>query len=433
MSFAGSLNERYFDGKLSPEVMALIGLVDDQRPEVHRFVDRMFSHMHRRRMGATEFSEGLAWVTGYFLQNILPGAWGTIPPITQRGRHSKIDDYLTKNPWRPMTDGDRLLDLGCGFPPVTTLDTADRYATLNIVGADPSFGAYLVREANGDYAVFSEAAELIYFQPGAMDADRWTAMYADPRETRRRFTAHLYDLRGLLPELAAGVASVSKDGVELVRNPLAGFERENVTFRQQGIGTAGLSGFAAARCFNVLMYFDDPFRRKALQWLAGTLTDGGISVTGANWSGSRWARYCVHRAEGGTMVAKEFAFSIENVRPLEIISFFALHDDDHDLALLTSLIGVLRGDDSFSRDIDSRMDELQNEVLMCPRKPNGYLGGRPEDLDPKRLMGYAEMIGSTLEREGFHERAVQVLQRSGFRSWINCVGHVAVDPASIRA
>jgi len=47
---------------------------------------------------------------------ILPGAWGgSVPPITQKGRHSAIDDYLARNPWRPLRDGDRLLDLGCGF------------------------------------------------------------------------------------------------------------------------------------------------------------------------------------------------------------------------------------------------------------------------------------------------------------------------------
>jgi hypothetical protein len=170
MSFIRKLNGQYFRDGLSPEVMALLAPIDDQRVEVQQFVARMFQQMHRQRTDARDFSERLAFVTTALLQHILPGAWGAIPPITQTGRHAAIDDYLARNPWRPLGAGDRLLDLGCGFPPVTTLETAERFPQVSIVGADPSFGEYLVREANGDYAVFDAHEKLLYFQPTARSA-----------------------------------------------------------------------------------------------------------------------------------------------------------------------------------------------------------------------------------------------------------------------
>jgi hypothetical protein len=33
-----------------------------------------------------------------------------------------------------------------------------------------------------------------------------------------------------------------------------------------------------------------------------------------------------------------------------------------------------------------------------------------------------------LEREGLAERAAAALRKAGLDAWVNCVGHVAIDP-----
>ncbi len=431
MSFIRRLNREYFGDGLSPDVLALLGPIDDQRAEVQQFVVRMFRQMHRRRTDARDFSERVALVAGALLQHLLPGAWGAIPPITQAGRHAAIDDYLARNPWRPLGAGDRLLDLGCGFPPVTTLESADRFPRVSIVGADPSFGEYLVKEGSGDYAVFDAHDRLLYFQPAARSTERWRAMFTDPDQTRQRFAAHLAALRAHLPETSPVSRYVSKDGVEIIRNPIAGFERLNVSFRRLGIGESGLQGFTAARCFNVLYYFDLAFQQESLAWLSDTVVEGGISLTGADWTRSRCARYSVHRRERGGVMAKEFAFSIDNIRPFDLVTFFALHDDDPGTALMSQLIGVLRDDAPFREDSDRRMDEVQQELGYCARKADGYLGGAPASLAAEDAMLAPDRIGTALEQDGFPERAVEVLIRNGYRAWVNCVGHVAVDPLQL--
>lgn len=81
-------------------------------------------------------------------------------------------------------------------------------------------------------------------------------------------------------------------------------------------------------------------------------------MTGMNWSRSRKARYATYRAENGGLVPKEFAFSVENIRPVEILTWFALHDDDFETATLAELIGTIRADDGFRSDFDSRMDDI---------------------------------------------------------------------------
>ena len=76
-----------------------------------------------------------------------------VPPITLEGRHSGIDEYMARNRWRKLEKGNRFLDLGCGFPPKTTLDSAKRFPESQLTGADPSFGRYLVQDPNGDYGI----------------------------------------------------------------------------------------------------------------------------------------------------------------------------------------------------------------------------------------------------------------------------------------
>jgi hypothetical protein len=429
MSFIDRMNSQYFDGRLSQNVLTLLEPVNGERPDVRGFVERMCRLMRRQGLDARDFPEFLAWVVSMFIPKMLPNAWGgAVPPITQQGRHADIDEYLAKNPWRRIGDGERLLDLGCGFPPMTALDTANRFPGVDLTAADPSFGRYLVREANGDYAVFDGDAQLIYFQPATNEAESWQALYADPIETRRRFGSRLSDLRALLPDDVSVFSSVSRDGAELTQNPVLEFGRDNLTFRQVGIGSSELRGFHAVRCFNVLLYFDDAFNRDAIEWLGNVVVDGGISISGIDWSHSRFARYSVHRAEDGVMRHKEFAFSIENLRPFEIMPFFTLHEDDRGAELLASLVGVVRDDDGFRQDFDRRLDELLSETRFCERKADGYLGTLSEGADPRTFATASKTIGSALEHEGFNQRAVDALNERGYRAWVNCVGHVAIDP-----
>ena len=129
------------------------------------------------------------------------------------------------------------------------------------------------------------------------------------------------------------------------------------------------------------------------------------------------------------MVAREFAFSIENIRPLGIVPVFALHDDDHDVLLMSSLIGILRDDVRFRTDLDRCLDEVQADLQICARKPDGCLGAVAATVDAETLNASPSIMGAVLERDGFDERAVEILKRHGYRAWVNAIGHIAIDPA----
>ena len=433
MPFLDHLSETYFDGRLSPEVRGLMAPLADERDEVQEFIERMCRTMRRQEIGAEDLSETLAWAIAYFLPKILPGAWGgSVPPITSEGRHRTIDDYLECNPWRALGPGDRFLDLGCGFPPVTALETARRFPDVLVTAADPSFARYLVRHENGDYACFGPHTELLYFQPGANAVERWEGLYLDPEDTRSRFRGPLLAALEERGGVSTGRARWEHGGFTVVEDPILDFSAENLTFAQEGIGAEGLGNYEAVRCLNVLCYFDRAFRDRTLEWMADVLVEGGILVTGVNWAGSRHSRLTVLRREGGSMAAREFTFSVENVRPLEMAAWFALDDDDYELAALAELIGVIRSSGEFRRSFDNRMDELLAATGFTSRRANGYLGFLDQTASSDPLQASAT-VGRQLEEEGFAEGAAEILRTGGYDAWVNCVGHVAVDPEGLRA
>ena len=433
MPLLDHLDQTYFDGRLSRAVRSLMAPINDERGEVQGFVERMCRSMKEQRIAAEDFNETLAWILSYFLPKMLPGAWvGSIPPITSEGRHRAIDDYAECNPWRALRPGDRLLDLGCGFPPITTVDSARRFPDVRITGADPAFARYLVRHENGDYACFDSDAELLYFQPGENTVERWEGLYRDPEATRRRFRSHL--LASLDEPGGSGTRESRWERGELtvLKNPVLQFESDNLSFAREGIGADGLGEHEMVRCFNVMCYFDRAFRDRTLDWTAGMLPEGGLLVTGVNWTRSRHSRFTVFRREDGSMAAKEFAFSIENVRPLEMVAWFALHDDDYDIAALTELVRVIRSNEEFREAFDARMDALLVPTGFTARRADGYLGGLDETVDVDPLVA-ADTVGRKLEDEGFAEGAAELLRAAGYGAWVNCIGHIAVDPEGLGA
>lgn len=428
-------NADYFDGRLSDEARDLLEGLEEEAPEARAWAERMFQLMHASRLDATDVSHLIAWEIGVIGPRILPNAWGgAIPPITQAGRHWRLDEYVTANRWhRPADTTGRppaMLDLGCGFPPLTTMDSAQRLSDWRVIAADPRFGRYMVYDAQGDYACFADEEDLLYFQPGIVDEARWEALHRDHEATRSRFRDLLHELLPLLPQTDEGeLQEVQRDGARLVRNPLRRYERPNLTFREGGIGTLELEEpVDVIRCMNVLIYFDREFRERALQWAAPLLVDGGLFICGMNWTASSHARYCVYQKEAGRLVPREFAFGVENVRPTEFIPWFALHDDDPDTLLLAELVGEVRSDDDFRRSFDRRLDALLADAELCPRGPDGYLGGLPEDGDPGDLAERLIALVDRLRATDLTDRAVEVLRAGGREAWRNCVGDVSTVP-----
>ena len=192
------LCDRYLGGRPSEAALQLLRNAEQQRPEVRDFVERAFRLMALSKFDPRDFSPFVARFFTVIAPGILPGAWGGIvPPFTLPGRHSKIDAYLRSNEWANFDPGTVLLDVGCGFPPQTSIEAAEAFPEWRIVGADPTFEQYLLYDERENYACLDQTGRVRYFQ--ASRPDEFLRLYSDRDATIQHFSQAFAQLLPSLP------------------------------------------------------------------------------------------------------------------------------------------------------------------------------------------------------------------------------------------
>jgi SAM-dependent methyltransferase len=426
------LFDRTLGSRPSAHHLAIIKKAENERPEVKEFLERACRLMAISNAAPAHMTPTLAWILGVIIPGLLPGAWGNVvPPVTYEDRHKQINAYLNANPWGQFPDDTVLLEMGCGFPPQTALDAARDFPRWQVIGADLQFDPYVLYDSDGNYACMDSDGGVRYFHPGSPSRATFTSLYDDTSLTFQRFRATFAALREKLPASHHGqCVSVEHDGARLVHHAIRSYEGPNLKLIEAGLG-AETPPADIIRVFNVLIYFDAAFRSRAEEWALRTLRPGGLFLCGADGNLTFESRYSVYRNENGNLVAKEFAFSLDNLRPPAVMPWFCLHNEEKETFALARLIGVLRSDESFRFDYDSRVDELLAENRIFVRQEDGFLAAHPDPLPvPEWLPAYIAMQNK-LQEEGFADRAVSILKRAGYNAWINPVGHVAVDPQDI--
>jgi hypothetical protein len=426
------LFDRTLRSRPSPQQLAILKKAETERPEVKEFIHRALRLMAISKAAPANMTPTLAWILGVMIPGLLPGAWGNVvPPFTIVDRHKQINAYLAANPWGPFPENTVLLEMGCGFPPQTALDAARDFPHWQVIGADLQFDPYVLYDADGNYACMDAEGGVRYFHPNSTNPANFFSLYGDTTSTFQRFRAIFTALREKLPASHNGeCVSIEHEGARLVHHPIKTYERPNLKLMQAGLGEETPPA-DIIRVFNVLFYFDAAFRSRAERWALRTLRSGGLFLCGADGNQTFEARYSVYRKEHGNLVPKEFAFSLDNLRPSAVIPWFCLHNDEKETFALATLLGVLRTDEPFRLAYDSRVDELLAENRMLVRQQDGFLAAPPEQLPVSEWQPVYLQMQNGLLQEGFVERAVSVLKRAGYHAWINPVGHVAVDPQGI--
>lgn len=424
------LCDHYLGGRPDPAILQILRPLAQERSEVRDFTRRAVRLMGIAQLGTRNFSPFAAVGIG-MVKGILPGAWGgKIPPITAPGRHKTLDDYISSNRWGTFGRGTVMIETGCGFPPVTALDTSHRFPDWQIIGADPAFDPYLLYDRDQSYACIDHSGQIRYFQvlPGAN---------IKTMEDFLRIREQTPDLFArLLPKLPPDngeMCIAAADGARLIRWPLRQWESANLKMIQAGIGSSELPTADVIRCLNVLMYYDTNFHREFETWAASQLRGGGIAIAGGNSPNGAETYYRVYRKEDGTLVEKEFAISVDLIRPYGLMPWFGMHDDNATSLRLARLIRCVRSDSGFCAAFDERMDQLLETNGLLTRNAEGCLAFVPQPLPFEKVSQLLMTLAESLDRDGFTLRAADALRRQGIQAWRNDVGHLAVDPATLPA
>ncbi|SNZ01417.1 hypothetical protein [Flagellimonas pacifica] len=420
-NFVKDLNKDFFNGALSPAFTEQLLQLPMDRPDVFAMVQRMFGFMNQAGFPAQDLSVMVGEVMGTLLARILPGAWeGRVPPITVPGRHKAIDHYI-KNTMGGTATNRSMLDIGCGFPPYTTLETPELLSNWQITAVDPSLPVYLVYDENENYATFDENKKIVYFQPAIPSVENWNALLSDVSSTRNRF-------QKLLEQLLDQPGLSSKIKARLERDPAMGFETDKLSFVRGSIGEVAVAPVDCIRCFNVLFYFDDTFFKTALKWFETRTNENGIVLVGGNWAASSECYYHVYQKMDGRLIEKEFAFSIDTLCPFGVATWYANHDDDRQTAQLVHYLRIIRKDSSFMNAFYALNDRLREKYQLCARDADGYYGNVDPSISPLELWQLVEKIINELNEAGFNQKAADVLNREGLNARVNEVGHIAIVP-----
>ena len=417
--------ERFLGMRL-PDRLADLVPFSKLTPDAKGVALRLIELMKRSGCAATEFNAQMAWLLAAVTPSMLPAAWGDrIPPLTAPGRHRKLDTYVN-HLIRPTDNGrPRLIDLGCGFPPVTAVDTAAFLPDWSVCGVDRSFHRYVLYDADGCYACFNRDGVFQYVQSPGKPLDD------TPEAVRARFQSLFADLRPLLGTPRDGrSASVDKDGGRLIADHVRDFERENLTFVKADIDALQLPPARIVRCMNMLLYFSKDDRERMLTAMGALLDENGFMMTGFNHPFGIYARYAVYARDAAGIRPREFAFSMDNLQPLGIGPWLTLVEDDREAALLADLTAAIRADRTFWSDFTRRVDALRAQFEIGRRDPDGFLQFTEETrtATPLVVTQKTTALWQQMAAEGYAGGAVAALGRAGYQAWINAVGDIAVLP-----
>ena len=422
-----ALVAHYLGGQLPEEMAAAISF-PALPTDVKRFISRMLILMQKADFPATDFTPTLIWQLSNIIPGFLPCAWsGRVPPLTLPKRNAKIDAYVVKHSWPDGLVNPVFVDMGCGFPPITTTDAAAALSGWRVFGVDRSFFDYVVYEGDGNYACFNGQGAFQYFQP-RMDL-AGIRMYQNPAEVRLRFERIFDDLHPLLSKATDQTSeTVEKNGHTLIHHPIRNYEAPNLTFIESEMEDAQVPPAHAIRCMNTLIYFEPETRQRMLVQAGTLLADSGILIVGANLMSGASCRYAVYKRDNRSIEPTEFALSLDNLRSISVMPWYTLHDDDPEAMLLADVIRQVRADRPFWRVFTERLDELMAHYGLFQRDSNGFLYA-PEGEEPAADFAQrASRLWRQVEEEGFTDGAVDALNRAGYAAWKNPVGDIAIRP-----
>ena len=318
--------------------------------------------------------------------------------------------------------------MGCGFPPYTAIDLARRFPKVDFIGADPSFGKYTITDQEGNYACINEDGSLKYLQQGNVSNSQWTDVFKNLEVTKQWFSEMFLRLEKQLPdqESKESFEEFQGGGQTIVRNPLRKFTSANLHFVQQGIGSDVFpKDLDMIRCMNVLLYFDPAFRKNALSWASRHLKEEGLFICGLNYAESLNCRFSVYQKQDGIMRFREFALSIENIRPMQIVPYFAFRNEDFEQDQLMEHVALIRRNADFMKIFNSTFDKLLELHGVCKRKMDGCLG--MSDTSLPRGVIQLNMVKACRPLAMEHAcAAVKVLKDNGRKAWVNEIGFIAV-------
>ena len=409
-------NNGYFGGQLSQAVLKEFDQIDADDRELLGFVDTWLYYFHMAGGNARNFSPLAARFFAKVTRSYMPSLWAKIPPITRGGRLRVIDRLVQEILHLVPDRAIRFLDVGCGYPPLPTIETAESCPAWTCVGVDPNFPQWILHDNDGTGACFDQSGTLVYIQylEGGLQPEPERV-----EKDRHSFTQHWATLQN-----DSQLRAQLMRNEQLIVDPVNHYERHNLTF-QAGTMTElnGNQKYDLIRCMNVFMYFTGETILKNIRHAKLLLVDAGVFVCGSiPESGSTAARYLVYQKRDSALVPWLFGMDLGKFSQRDGNGWWAFHRDQPDALFLAKVVRTLADDPALSGRVHNLIDRVEHELGYSHRDRDGYLhqtGFIYNTADNERLnMAIASEFGDEI---------TAFLTAVGICSRITPFGHLVID------
>ncbi|MGD0309349.1 MAG: hypothetical protein ABSC02_08670 [Acidobacteriota bacterium] len=358
-------NRQYFDGELSDECLREIDQIDENDRELVQFIDTWLFYFNKAGSRARDISPLGSRFFARIARSYMPSLWAMIPPVTRPGRLRIMDrvaqDILGFRPHSCIN----FLDVGSGYPPLPTQETACTFPAWTCVGIDPNFPASILYNREDAAACFNQRDQLVYIQylkgdlqPGPETVERDKQQFAEHWETLRNDVSMREDL--------------SRCG-RLIVDPISHYKGGNLTFTKSTlIDYMPDQTFDFIRCMNVFMYFDRSCtirnikKAKSLMGKSGTFTCGNVPEPGCA------ARYLVYQKNDDDLLPKYFGFDLGKLSQKDGNGWWAFYKNQPEPLFLAKIVKMVADNQELSQRVHDIIDRVESEVGIAHRDSKGY-------------------------------------------------------------
>lgn len=361
-------NEKYFGGQLSQECLTELNKVDSEYTELVDFIDTQLYYYHLSHGRSKNFSPLAARFYATIAKSYMPSMWEKIPPITHEGRLKIIDQIAQSVLNIPPNQSISFLDIGCGYPPVTTVETSDTYPKWMCIGIDPNFPDYILFDKQKVGACFDEKGTLSFIQYRWSDENIIQPEPARLEEDKRKFALEWQKIQadGTLKDKL-------KRENRLLVNPIEQFERSNLKFHKSTLLDLEIDHtFDCIRCMNVFMYFDKQVLLESMSKAKDILNETGFFIFGSVIDLGYAAKYTVYQKLGDTFIPRFFGLDLGKFSQREGNGWWAFSKDQPDTLFLAKIVSMIADNHALFGKLTNIIDEVEHTLGYSYRDQNGF-------------------------------------------------------------
>lgn len=359
-------NTDYYVGELSQACLEELDKIDTDNCELMEFLDTWTFYFYMAGGHARNISPLGASFLPEIAKSYMPSLWANIPPITRGGRLRLVDriahDVLGITPDQAI----HFLDVGCGYPPLPTVETAETCPKWSCVGIDPNFPVWILFDDEDNASCFDEAGTLVYIQ--YLQGGLQPALNIVQRDRQRRALEweRIHQNPTLREEWLLGE--------RLLKDPAKHYERDNLSFRTSTLtGLSADQTFDLIRCMNVFPYFDGQAILDNIRHAKSLLADLGVFICGisSEWVGP--ARYLTYQKHGDALTPQLFGMDLNKFSQREANGWWAFYKDQPDTLFLAKVVRLVSDNGDLFDHVNSVIDRIEHELGHSHRDSDGYL------------------------------------------------------------